>query len=664
MARIPRENCWRGSTLPTRDTLNRLNDGADYHYVGFSARTQTEALYNLAEAQQTGEGDRFLAKLHRRLGPTSAIVALDPGLQTISRQFTVEELARDLAFADPRALSSADLMKPLPANIRDAVDLLCRVMAPDDFGTVVELIARNFRLQRGDTPAREIINGAIMQSRSRRDALGLMIRSHGPPPSTEEATRGMLMDAAERSAALALDDGFGRTLRALGDEPLPDILQEYSRISNTLPSRMAQIDAAPRGAAVAGRLSARAAQQITRNIITRRGVEELPRTGGNFGGPSYIDARRAHAGYSQRVHASGVPRSYSRALRSSRAARGIAVGGPIAGGPGERLEGAFWVPSRGEPEFGRVVVKMAGRERAAATRHLFADSFEAAVSLLWDDHGEEAAFRDGEITILLSMDPESSVGMLERTAVMAEAERRLQELARAAEDPRNLGAVLELYREAAEVQGRAAEGLLNIPRGIVVHPALHGRELAWSAARIDFWFNDLDQVSVEGAMINGGATMPTGVREAMTEVAGTWQFYERASMVALSGAGGLADVLGVRSRALGVREDYSAEVHFAVSLFAFGENRPSPGAVRDDQEEVWRLVEEERAVQPLLDWAFTNHHDFIRLNDFAEALSVLRWIDGAGQQLVILDPNGPARSIATPDRIVIGQVGPRAGEGR
>jgi hypothetical protein len=28
----------------------------------------------------------------------------------------------------------------------------------------------------------------------------------------------------------------------------------------------------------------------------------------------------------------------------------------------------------------------------------------------------------------------------------------------------------------------------------------------------------------------------------------------------------------------------------------------------------------------MLDWLSTNHHDFMRLNDFSEAFSLLRWL--------------------------------------
>jgi hypothetical protein len=651
-----------GLDSATRDALNRMVSGQDFRYVGFSARTKIEALYNLAEAYQPGEGYRFLAKLHRRTARNSGAVDLDPGLQAISHRFTPEELTRDLGFADPRELGDTGLMRVLPTDVEGAVDLLCRAVAPEEFSTVVDLVERNFRL--GDS-GRQIINRAIMQGRNRRDALGLMIRAHGPPPPLQEATRGLLMDVAADSAAFAMDEGVLRTLRELAEEPLPSPMRSYLEVSDELPSRIAQSEAAPGGMPISRPLTQAAASTATRAILGARGVEGVSGQTSDSGGPSYGDTRRAHAAYSRRVHSgtNGVPRAYSRAIRSSRAARGIAVGGQVEF-PSIRAERAFWLSSRDHPDFGRIAVKQMGRDRLVASRYLFADSFETAVALLWEDHGREAVFRDGEVVILVSMDPDSSIGSTQRAEVLADVERRIQELAAAANSQTEFSRALEFYGQAVELQAEIAARLSDIPRGIVVHPALHGRELAWSGVRVDFWFNDLDQVSEEGARLNGGRPMPRQAAEAFTGSADTWQFYERDSRITIDSTSGPADSLRVRSHASDSRQEFTAENHFSVSLFSFGETAPSSRAVRESEEGVRRLVGEERAVQPMLDWAFANHHDFIRLNDFSAALSILRWLDQSGRQLVLLDPDGAPAKIATPDRVYIGTVGPHAGERR
>ena len=74
---------------------------------------------------------------------------------------------------------------------------------------------------------------------------------------------------------------------------------------------------------------------------------------------------------------------------------------------------------------------------------------------------------------------------------------------------------------------------------------------------------------------------------------------------------------------------------------------------------VWiRDLQLEAAVQPMLDWVSTNHHDFMRLNDFSESFSLLRWLGGNKIAPILIDMDGEDAEIATPDRIVNGE-GPR-----
>ena len=66
----------------------------------------------------------------------------------------------------------------------------------------------------------------------------------------------------------------------------------------------------------------------------------------------------------------------------------------------------------------------------------------------------------------------------------------------------------------------------------------------------------------------------------------------------------------------------------------------------------------ETELQPMLDWLSQNHPDFMRLNSFSEALSILRWVHGADVEPILVDMDGLPPEIVTPDRIVIGD-GPR-----
>ena len=674
---------------PTGNALNRMLTGRDFQFVGFSARTQIEALYNLAEASQTGEGLRFLGKLRGRLAPKSAIVDLDSNLLEIASRFSPEDLKRDLAFADPQTIERVGLLRPLPDNVQKAVDLLSSVVAPHDFGMIVDLIERNFRLQSNGESPRQIINGAVMQSSERRAAFTQMIRAHAPPPSFQEATRRLMIDVAKKNAAFAMNEEVSRAISELADEPLPERLRKYAEVSDGLSSRIAQRKAVPDGAPVTN-LSDSAARETTMEVLARGGVEQMPAT--SSVGPSYLEGLRAHAAYGKRIFAkhTGLTRAYSRAIRSSKAGRGVAVGGQVES-PSDPPEQVFWLLSRENPAFGRIAVRMPARVRLAATRHLFADSFEAAASVLWDDHGYEADFRDGEITLLLSMDPESNApeehrsvlaewlsGTLEElestafleelsndslefesTASLEDRIRKLLELAVAA-SPLDLppDKVDQLY---AEYEAEVGE----TPLGVVVHPALHGSELAWSAARVDFWFNQLDRVVEEGLKLNGQQIdrldYLLAVSSLEVENVDTWQFYERDSRVSIQDAPGPADLLQVLSRASVERDEFQTQNHFAVSLFSSSKSKPRTEAERIEDEGVWRLEKAELMVQPMLDWASANHHDFMRLNDFSEAFSILRWVDRTRQQMIILDPDGAPAKIAMPDRVLRGSVSPRVG---
>jgi hypothetical protein len=64
-----------------------------------------------------------------------------------------------------------------------------------------------------------------------------------------------------------------------------------------------------------------------------------------------------------------------------------------------------------------------------------------------------------------------------------------QDLAKLA--PKDLISLIKADQELKEVERKAQQA----PRGIVAHPAVFGRELAWSAGRVDFWFNLIGDLS-------------------------------------------------------------------------------------------------------------------------------------------------------------------------
>ncbi len=706
----------------TKTALEKMTSGTDFQYTGFSSYTQIRSLYNLAEADSPGEGDRFLAKLQRQLAATSAAVDLDEGLQQISRKFQPGDLDRELRFADPIVVGEEAIIKPLPPEVEQAVDLLSRTVAPAQFGSLTQLVERNLRF-RGQSLAREVVDKAVIESTDRQSALRRIFASHTPPPSLQRAVQQLLIETASYSAAVGLDPGLANVLRSLAEQPLPVELARYATMEGELATRVRQRRAAKTGETVTLPLSEEGAAQALERTWSDGGAEAA--AGRSEKGRRYEATRNAHAAYSSAslaplvastvdmggggaggggggrgaagggvgaggggggtggggggVGASGgggplpslggprpggqrgVLRGYKVAILSSRAGRGVAVGAPITV-PTFEPSRSYWVPSQQSDLFGRLVIVLPGEQRVAATRFLFADSFEAAVGTLWGNHGPEATFREGDITILMSMDPASAIGSKAREDLQREFTTRLEVLQHKIDDPDEddplaaLGALVEL----AELQDEALERLRAIPRGIVVHPSLYGKELAWSVARTDFWFNELSAAAGEVALLNPQQRFPRELAESFSGAANTWQFYEREEEVQVQSASDIADVLQVKSRDVGTENPFISDNHFAVSLFSYAEERPTPGSVKDE-DGVWRLMDEQRSIQGLLDWLFLNHHDFVRLNDYAESLSALRWIVNTDGDVVILDGDGPPEPLETPDRVFIRGVGPRAG---
>jgi hypothetical protein len=60
-------------------------------------------------------------------------------------------------------------------------------------------------------------------------------------------------------------------------------------------------------------------------------------------------------------------------------------------------------------------------------------------------------------------------------------------------------------------------------------------------------------------------------------------------------------------------------------------------------------------IQPLLDWLASSHHDFMRLNDFSESFSLLRWLMQSTTPIAVVDMDGEGKALATPDRVIIGK---------
>ena len=360
---------------------------------------------------------------------------------------------------------------------------------------------------------------------------------------------------------------------------------------------------------------------------------------------------------------------------------------------------ALWVSQRDDSRFGRLYVSLQapGAEQPvlAASRVMFTDSFRSALAARWGQWVGPAQFLEGDILVLISMDPEHPVSTesanAARSRIIAAAmqglspdeRRQLQDLekklAAAVNTARRVGrpdaAAAVTDRKASELimlglsnlspqQGQKAmqdADVLSAVRGIVVHPSLVGRELAWSAARVDFWFNKPEALVAEVRKQNPGVVEVSPVAS-LPEDMSTWQFYERDSTISLTtGTAGVRDLVVTSATGPSSAADPSAarRSHFAVSIFS--EEKASGALSAED--DLYRRPDMARKVEPLLDWLATRHHDFMRLNDFSESLSLLRWLYRIGVAPVVVDMAGDAKAIATPDRVDISK-GPGVGAKR
>jgi hypothetical protein len=708
------------------EELRKLDGNPLY---AFSSQTIIENLYRRAEIQGEGEGDRFLAVLYNNAAQRSAALAIDPELGTL-RTFTADQLdlqKNPIKFSSLQAISDINMRPSLSQAADKAIVKLAEVYSGRGLAQARVAILKNFQKQGFDGRAFE---QALADTKTTEAALRRLVELGTPPPPAETALRGVLHDTIAGSAALSVDRGALEIMEELSGN-LPTEIERYIKAEDRLESRKLQIAEAAkvkrpgktrpnREPVLLGRLGDEAPQRPSGGNNSGGGVGSGT---GKKGGPPHPTSSsgmkpaesgrfaRAYDNYTRQTFESrfephrttqtyrrtGTPRSYRFAIRSARAARGIALGGKVRSEIKAAPVRAIWLANRKDDRFGRLFVQFSSAKGkpslVGASRVLFADSFYAASSILWGRHGDEASFRDGEILLLMSMDPESPVLREASKVAMREAlkslgvvehqqvEKALEDLKTAsaqarvrADDRRALIRFMILQERFDQTFRQALAKLdpakrkkveddlrrLRVTRGVVTHPAIFGRELAWSAVRIDFGFNRMDRLSKESAMMNGGRSIPASLRNLPLSKASTWQFFEQDSLIQLGPLEGRARRLEVISRLTGDSAPGNprnrSRSHFGISMF--GKNAP-PGSQRVE-DELYRLEGLETEVQPLLDWLATNHHDFMRLNDLSEAFSLLRWLRSKHAQIIIMDMNGQGNAIATPDRVEIG-YGPRVG---
>lgn len=716
------------------DEVNRLQSPGASQLHSFSSLSIIEGLYQRAAAN--GDGDRLLAVLHQHAAAHSAQMAIDPDFAHL-RRFAVDDLdlkKRPIQFAPPEALSA--VRPPLPPAAEQAIVKLSQHYGGRGLAQARLVILQNFKKEGFD---KAVFEKALRDSSSPEDAIRRILHAGTPPPSETVALRTLLKEAAAASAALSIDSDAYAIMEELSDE-IPKDYQQYAQAEEQFPSRQKQ-------KAETGTASAAERRTTTGTLLAKldRGADNGsgaadwrpsddpppsgPSTpGGSPGGgkpngsadprprgtteantgtrsyESYVSEtfgprEPTHPGAGKPSRTSFTPRTYRVARISARAGRGISAGGTVTTDIPNKPETAVWLSNKNDDRFGRLFVTFRSTPGSppvvAASRVLFTDSFRAAESVLWGASSKLAEFRDGEILVLMSMDPKSEIS--KNAAKMGNAaERELLNAAFGKLKPDELrrlktledkfspeqmdGAstqkkleLLASYLEFEELMSGAFDRLdpaikkkaedeikrWRARRGVVLHPALHGRELSWSAVRIDFWFNQLDELGEEAEKMTG--RRPSQVLNPnLLKGMATWQYYERDSLVSLRDSQRKARDLVVSSlkeEQPGSRRkmaETAERSHFAIAMFS-----GNPGAERMPVEDgLYRRPDVEEKLQPLLDWAAVNHHDYMRLNDFSEAFSLLRWIRSAGVGLTVIDLAGDRATLPTPDAVDIG-TGPQ-----
>ena len=690
-----------------QQALRDAQEKTDFKYYNFSARSQIEMLYQRAEAGGSGQGELFLARLKDALTPSSAALAEDPRLKFLDG---IPRRSGPIVFADIASIDANVTAKKISPAVQDALTILSEHTSSRGLGHLRGVLLRNLNLDstKDAKDAARKFDDLIRSAPSRKGVIAAAFTAHLPPPKLQIAVQRVIEDFARSSGAFAVDPAVAKVMQGLSSE------------LTVAEHRLVQSDAAfqqnhdinqgvAKSSVDAKSSDAKIALALSKAAESAGDVPPAGGGGGPFPQPraaggtglaqkhqQYVEQsfqRRSNIGSAPPLpawasRAPPVPRSYRVAIMSPRAARGIAVGAEMTSEVARRPLKAYWIADKTSERFGRLVISFApckenwfkfvwemlgqcnGDPIVAASKRLHVDSFMAANQLLWGSFNTEAQFVEGEITVLMSMNPwvlppgletlankeqdairkyegliasynatvsaarhsllsqKSNQGLdfdkqfdpLNPAADIKKLEAKLSQLTKEIDAAKS---AVEAVRETIK-QYQATHG--EQPRSIVFHPAIHGRELAWSAARIDFWFNDTERLFEEANSVAADEHTTNKLRRALDaakEGAGTWQFFEQDAIIDLD-RNGAAPTVAVRTSA---SRNADEDGRFAVSLFRLNE---ASGANEDRAE---HLVEGEAEIRRPLAWLQRMHPDFWRLSDFSTSLMLLRYLKSEQVQL-------------------------------
>lgn len=671
----------------------------------FSADSILENFYRRAEAAEVGQGNRLLALLYHQAAARSAAVRDDPTLRKLGQSFGPEAARRPYRLATQAALEAMP-RAPLSPAAEAAVASLSDFHGARGLAASKAAILRAFEKPGFDV---RTVERTLATSRTTEEALRKLIDAGTPPPTTEAALRRLMLRAFSASAAFSSSRNALQVMEELSRETAPE-QRRYAEVEGQLGSREEQF---AEGEKKGWRTRERTTTDSELLAGLTRPPDEPPVPSSGAGGPpgpggggsppkSHFDGNaqryqkfdsdtfeprpNSASPASPKSQATGTtPRNYSKARVSSRAGRGVSAGGVLRSDVTQPVVEATWMSNSSDDRFGRlfVTLKDGSGTTIAASRPMFTDSFRAALSAVHRQApGSPSEFREGEILVLMSMEPptrEQAAALSGRMkALQARADEAVmaqltpQQRARVAQldveigdttkdDPARFKAFEErreiigpaIGRVPAPVQERLANefAAIRAERPIVLHPALAGRELGWSAARVDFWTNRPRVLAKEAMQIAGDVPPPSTFEELPFQDITTWQYYERDAVIEIRP--------GSKARQLVVRSGTgpaATRSHFSIALFS--DEKGPEGIPKED--DLFQRPDAERKLQPILDWLATRHHDFMRLNDFSESFSLLRWLRSQRVSVSVLDIAGERARLATPDRVDM-RTGPKIG---
>lgn len=675
------------STLEALDRLgfaavaSELKSDADVPSKAFSSEVVLTSLYSRAERNKRGEGARFLAVVYADAAANSAAMATDARFAW-ARRYRSDQLdlaKHPIVFARPDQAHET-IARP-PAHIATAVEYLARYFGSGGLPGAQHAILRNMRRPGFDARRLEQV---LFESTSSKAALQRLLAVGTPPPDPRAALRGLFFDTIAESAALKLDPAAWRIVEKLSSQLSPES-QSLARAEASLPSFREQVESinaakrewrdSSRGAFEVDPRDKAYAEEKFEESWRKPAEEELARRAQER--DTHERARGTESSTRSRPIRRPQPRSRG---------KGVSIGDEVTLTFDRTPTAAFFVVNKRNDRFGRVFVLLASSDgkpdEVAYSRELYTDSFAAALELVNDpslpddamaSHWRYLVDLDFATKRMLIAHGATRRPLLELMSVLNKDpmwelvyrklfdEMRVEiEVAASGDHSGTRSSDRPRFESRDFLDSRVGSALTADPRlmdiqaytkaypkallDLAVHPALVGRQVAWSVCRVDFAFLRPAQLLKDVAVLTGNGRAPFEARSISLADASIWEFHERPASLSLSRVGPALYRIGVRHPDP-KRPAQSSRLWLAL-VKKPGKSPPTPplGTLGDFE----HLDRAEELAIPAVEWLFRRHPDFVRVNDLVESSELLRWLKPHHPPLWLVDLDGPGPAVPTP----------------